>query len=61
MHIRQWTQLDADIRVALIALADAEASVLNSLFRPGWRAEPRPCIPDSKMPKHFNRNTQLED
>jgi hypothetical protein len=51
MHIRQWTALDHDLRVSLIALADAEASQLNSLLRPDYRPEPVPCIPDEEMPR----------
>ncbi len=50
MHIRQWVPVDHDIKSVLVALSDANASVWNSLFRPDWRPEPVPCIPDDEMP-----------
>ncbi len=57
---RQWNTFDHDERVALIALADAKASTLNSLFRPAWRPEPQPCIPDEQMRREtYDRRNEL--
>jgi hypothetical protein len=51
--IRQWTAIDDGIKTAFIALADAQASTLNSLLRPAYRPEPKPCISDEDMLRDY--------
>jgi hypothetical protein len=48
---RQWIPPACDLESIFLALFDAEASLVNSLFRPAWRAAPVPCISDEEMPK----------